>query len=219
MPTTRFLLVRHGESVATVRQVVGGPVGCTGLSDLGRLQAERLRARLAEGHEPAVDAVVASTLPRAIETAEILDAHLGLGVRTDERLVEHIAGDADGLGWAEVVERYGDPQWDRLPHSRLAPGAESLAEFYCRVGAVLHDLTEEYLGRTVLVSCHGGVIDMALRGVLGLPYRSNHDLWTLNCSITELSARHEDGVFPDRWRLVRYNDSAHLAGLPARTEV
>ncbi|MBM3682929.1 MAG: histidine phosphatase family protein [Actinobacteria bacterium] len=219
MATTRLLLVRHGESVATVRQIVGGAVGCTGLSDLGRLQAERLRERLVAGHEPTVDAIVASTLPRAVETAEILDAELRLGVTTDERLVEHIAGDADGLGWSEVVERYGDPQWDRLPHTRMAPGAESLAEFFCRVGAVLHDLTEAYLGRTVLVSCHGGVIDMALRGVLGLPYRSNHDLWTLNCSFTELAARHADGELPDRWRLVRYNDAAHLAGLPARTEV
>ena len=35
---TRLVLVRHGESVATVDRFIGGVRTCTGLSDLGRQQ-------------------------------------------------------------------------------------------------------------------------------------------------------------------------------------
>lgn len=215
--TTRLLLVRHGESNATVQQRVGGAKGCTGLSELGRRQAARLRERLAAGNEPAVDALLASTLPRAIETAEVLDAVLGLGVQTDAELEEHRPGDADGLGWAEIEARFGPYEGDRYPHRRLAPGAESVAEFHHRVSVALDRVVREHLGRCVLISCHGGVIDVAFRLAVGLGTRSGVDLWTLNTSLTELVARHPAGVQPDRWRLVRYNDAAHLAGLPAQT--
>src|SRR3981081_2005764 len=43
---TKIILVRHGESNVTVSQVVGGERTCTGLSELGVRQAERLRDRL-----------------------------------------------------------------------------------------------------------------------------------------------------------------------------
>lgn len=216
--TTRFLLVRHGESWATVRQVVGGPKGCTGLSDLGRRQSHRLRKRFERGFEPVPDLIVSSTMPRARETADIVaEAFPGLHIEDDPQLVEHLPGEADGLYWRDVEPRFGRYEGDRLPHARMAPGAETLAEFHQRIGAAFHALSERHTGQCAIVTCHGGVIDMVLRGVLGLPYRTNHDLWTLNCSLTEVAARHPVGRLPDRWRLVRYNDAAHLAGLPADT--
>jgi probable phosphoglycerate mutase len=212
--TTRLLLVRHGESMVTVNRIVGGAASCTGLSPLGRRQAERLRDRFAAGHEPAVARIVSSTLPRAIETARIVAEALGLPVDTERELEEQRPGDADGLPWDAVEDTFGPYHGDRYPHRRLAPGAETPAEFHQRVGAALHRLVEDNLGTTVLVSCHGGVIDMAFRGVLGLPMQSGYDLWTTNTSITEFGATHPVGVHPHRWRLVRYNDASHLAGLP-----
>lgn len=215
--TTRLLLIRHGESVATVQQIVGGAHGCTGLSDLGRAQSRRLRDRLAAGHEPVVDRLLASTLPRAIETAEILNEALGLELELEDELVEHRPGDADGLRWPDVVARFGDYDGERRPYSRMAPGAESVAEFQHRVGVLLHRLIEANIGRTVMLVCHGGVIHQAFRSALGLSHRPAFDLWSLNTSITELAGRAAAGKAPDRWRLVRYNDAAHLAGLPAAT--
>lgn len=215
--TTRLLLVRHGESNATVQQRVGGAKGCTGLSELGRQQAARLRDRLASGNEGRVDVLLASQLPRAVETAEILDQALGVGVAQEADLEEHRPGDADGLGWAEVEARFGPYEGDRYPHRRLAPNAESVAEFRLRVGRTIDRLVEHNAGRSLLLSCHGGVIDVAFRTALGLSERATFELWTLNTSITELVARHPVGVHPHRWRLVRYNDAAHLAGLPVQT--
>ena len=69
---TRLVLIRHGESVATVERRIGGVRTCAGLSPLGRKQAEALAARLARTGELKADAVVASTMRRAVETAEII---------------------------------------------------------------------------------------------------------------------------------------------------
>jgi len=71
MTETRLLLVRHGESVVTVNRVLGGIKSCTGLSDLGKQQAAALHDRWIDGENPGATVLYASTLPRAIETAEI----------------------------------------------------------------------------------------------------------------------------------------------------
>jgi probable phosphoglycerate mutase len=67
-------------------------------------------------------------------------------------------------------------------------------------------------GLTVVVACHGGVIDAVLRLALKAPAMGAFEIHTVNTSITELLL-----VKRTTWRLVRYNDSAHLAGLPAHT--
>ena len=63
-------------------------------------------------------------------------------------------------------------------------------------------------GETIVVSCHGGVIDAVLRHTLQMKQVGGFELQTVNTSITELLH-----VNASRWRLVRYNDAAHLAGL------
>jgi probable phosphoglycerate mutase len=212
--TTRLLLVRHGESLATINEVVGGRLGCTGLSELGRQQSARLRDRLDAGHEPKVDVVYASPLRRAAETAEIAAAGLGLDIVYDDDLEEHRPGEADGVTWSDVELRFGVYIPERHPHARMAPGAETLAEFHHRVNSTIHRLVEAHAGQTVLVVCHGGVIDMVFRAMLGVSHRPQYDLWTTNAAITEFEATHPAAELPHRWRLRRYNDAAHLAGLP-----
>ncbi len=211
---TRLLLVRHGESEVTVKQIIGGDLACTGLSPLGRRQAEALGERYMQGYEPKVDALWSSTLPRAIETADLLSPSLGgLKVHTHPDLVERRPGEADGIGYQEFGSLF---EWtsDFHPHLPLAPGGESLAAFSYRTGQALYELVEGYPGTTMMVVCHGGVIDIAMRLFMGLGMNSQFVLWTLNTSITEFVTTDEPGV----WRLVRYNDSAHLGGLPPRTE-
>jgi probable phosphoglycerate mutase len=212
---TRLMLVRHGESNVTVRQVVGGERTCDGLSPLGVQQAEALRERFERGDEPPVDVVVASTLPRALQTASILAPALGdVPFVVDDELVEHRPGAADGVRFAEFAARFEvfDPR--EHPDRPLAPGGESLRAFYERVKVAMAHLVAQYRGSTVCVVCHGGVIDNALRDLLGVGLHAPFDLWTVNTSITELRLPPND----DRWTLLRYNDAAHLAGLPERTE-
>jgi broad specificity phosphatase PhoE len=207
---TRLVLIRHGESEATVNQVVGGHKGCTGLSPLGRKQAAVLRDRLKRTGELAdTAALYASVLPRAVETGAILAPALGTGdldVVEECGLCEIHPGEADGLTWREFQQRYGAPDGDR--YKTWAPGAESWAMFVARVGTALHQLAERHAGQTVVVACHGGVVESSFMAFGGLPLNRPYDMFVTNTSLTEWVQT--EGR---RWRLVRYNDSAHLADL------
>jgi probable phosphoglycerate mutase len=211
--STRLILIRHGESNVTVRRVIGGPRTCDGLSELGVQQAERLRGRLVETGELAATALYSSAYPRARETADIIAPALGLPVVVESGFGEHDPGaDCDGLTFDEFVERHGRPEWDVDPHGVVFPGGETVADFQHRVGATLAPVLRDHRGGTVVVVCHGGVIDVTLRLLLRLPPVGGFELHTRNTSLTEFAS-----VRPDRWRLARYNDGAHLAGLPAET--
>ena len=106
--TTRFILIRHGESNVMVDGVVGGPKTCSGLSPKGRRQAELLGKRFEVGNEPSFDVVYSSPLPRALETTHILlgTNPLDLEINIHPDLEEFRLGEADGLTWDQVRESY-----------------------------------------------------------------------------------------------------------------
>ncbi len=213
---TRLVLIRHGESRSTVDQVVGGHQGCTGLSDRGRQQAEALRARLESTGELAeTTALLTSILPRAIETAEIIAPALGgLMAKQDCDLCEIHPGEADGLPWEEFRTRYVPPDTPRNPYRAWSPGGESWAAFSARVGMALGDVIARHAGETVVVVCHGGVIEGSFGAFGNQPLRRPFDLSIENTSITEwvLGEPSGYGLTSDaRWKLVRFNDAAHLS--------
>lgn len=210
MSVTRLVLVRHGESVATVEQVVGGHDGCRGLSPRGRRQAEALRDRLAATGEAAADVILTSIMPRAVETADIIAPALGgLPVAQDCDLCEIHPGESDGLSWEEYGRRYNvDMRAD--PLAPIAPGGESLTDFHGRVSKALLRIVEEHAGRTVVLVCHGGVVAGSFLTFFGLSVdQALHvSVWTENTALTEWACE-GDGL----WRLVRHNDTAHLMGV------
>ena len=211
---TQLALVRHGESQSSVSRVIAGPRSCTGLSDLGRRQCERLATRLGETAELAGAVLYASDYCRAVETAELIAPALGNPpVQVEPGFGEHDPGpDCDGLTFEQFVERHGRPDWENDPHAVSFPGGETVAEMHHRVGATLQAVMTRHVGGTVVVCCHGGVVNAVLRLALRAPIIGGFELYTANASLTELAL-----VSPGRWRLLRYNDTAHLAGLPAET--
>ena len=213
---TRIILIRHGESNVTVERILGGEKSCTGLSDLGREQAKALRERL-ENENISINTLYASTMPRAMETAEIIKPALDVDeLFLDSELVEHRPGDADGKPYDDLEELYGERDYYGRPHMPFAPGAESLHGFHYRVSAALEKLIGKHVGESIIIVCHGGVIDVAMRQLLDLPRRGQFDLWTLNTSLTEFVVNDTEKK-RGRWTLIRYNDHAHLAGLPFAT--
>ena len=205
---TRLVLIRHGEAYCNARGVVGGPVGCGGLTDLGRAQAVELRDRLTKSQEFA-DAVAlyTSVLPRSIETARIISPGLpdSLVAVEDCNLCELHPGEADGLTWDEMVAQFGGPDWDLDPDALFAPGAESWTGFYERCRTALTEIAERHPGQLVILVVHGGVIEQAVKMVKGASPETRLGLRTENCSMTEVEF---DG---ERRRLLRYNDLAPLA--------
>ena len=195
-------------------RVIGGPRTCTGLSRLGREQAERLRDRWAESGEIAADALISSQYVRARETAEIIAPAIGgLEIVEDSGFGEHDPGpDCDGMSFDAYIERYGTGWWQGDPFGMSFPGGETIAAFQFRVGQAIRRTIDTYSGQNIVVSCHGGVIDAALRLALKSPPTGGFEIHTLNTSITEIHL-----VKDNLWRLIRYNDVGHLVGLPAQT--
>ena len=97
MASTRILLVRHGQSTWNALGKWQGRADPP-LSPLGQQQAASAAARVG-----IVDAVIASPLVRARQTAEIIAEGIGVGpVDTDHRLIETDAGDWTGLTFHEI---------------------------------------------------------------------------------------------------------------------
>lgn len=208
---TRIVLVRHGESACNVAGIVGGHRGCTGLTDTGVMQSEKLRDRLiASGELSAATAFYSSILPRAVETARMIAPGVAEGtldVAAQCSLCELHPGDWDGLTWVNFKELYGEPDWAAEPNTPIAPGGESWTGFVERAAGAVTSLADNHRGGLVVVSCHGGLIEATMLSFLPIRDRSQPlGLSTANTSITEWE------YDASRWRLLRYNDVAHLGG-------
>ena len=161
---TRLLLVRHGESEWNA---VGRWQGWADppLSELGRRQAW-----VAARSVGAVDAVVASDLLRASETAEIIAGEIGIGpVVVDGALRERAAGPWEGRTRREIEAEW--PGW--LESGKRPEGYETDDAVLDRVLPALAAL--ESAGETVLVVTHGGVLG-AVERHLGEPHNRTPNL-------------------------------------------
>lgn len=211
---THLYLIRHGEAWANVKPIVAGMRGDQGLTPRGVAQAERLRDRLARG-ELQADVLIASTLPRARQTAEIIQPALGLPIIFDDDVQELRIGEADGMTNQEAWSRFGVPNFDAEPLRPIAPGGESWGEFTLRVGRALTRITSEHAGKTIVIVCHGGVIDCSFIHFFQMPslVLPPTDFHTRNTSITywEYVNRRARNL----WRLNSYNDIAHLHDIGA----
>jgi probable phosphoglycerate mutase len=213
---THLYLIRHGEAVSNVDRTAptAGMRGDAGLTPLGRIQAERLRDRLAATGEIAADVLIASTLRRARETAEIIAPALGLPIDWDDDVQELRVGELDGIPWSEVEATV--PDFRVEPYRPFAPGGESWPQFVLRVGQTLDRITRKHAGKTIVIVCHGGVIDSSFAIYCGLSslMPPQVEFSTRNTSITHWEQHtHDNGAV--RWRLVTYNDDIHVRDIGA----
>ena len=201
---TELILVRHGVTAWNRERRFQGQIDI-GLDDEGRAQAVLTGRRLAVWH---IDAIYASDLSRARQTAEPIAAERGLAVRIEPRLRERHYGSFEGRTHEEL-ERLQTEAWRRWrrrePDFALPGGGESLRVFHTRVVAALGDLARAHPGRTVVAVTHGGVLDIAYRIATGMALEAprGHDL--LNASLNRVRW---DGC---GFSLLAWADIAHLA--------
>ncbi|WIG57810.1 MAG: hypothetical protein OJF49_000555 [Ktedonobacterales bacterium] len=208
---TRLYLIRHGQAFCNVPPygLVAGMNGDLGLTPHGVLQAERLRDRLAATGEIAPDVLIASTLPRARQTAEIIAPALGLPIIPDDEVQEMRVGDLDGQPWNDVKDYF--PDFRKEPYRPFGPGGENYGQFVLRVAGALDRILAEHDGKTITIVCHGGVIDASFAVFFGMNTLTPGatGLYTRNTSITVWEKREVEG-FSVRWRLSQYNDDLHV---------
>lgn len=198
---TRLLLVRHGETEWNSDVIYRGRAEVA-LSETGRLQAERLGARLAAER---VTALYSSPLIRAKETAEAVARHTGCAVQVLEDLNDLDCGEWQGLSDPEVKARYPEERrlWLSAPHLVTLPGGESLADVSARVCRVL-EVALRHDGVVVLVS-HRVVHKVAICSLLGL---DNSHFWDIRLDLAGIT---EFECTARRRVLVRHNETSHLA--------
>ncbi len=164
---TTLWLVRHGQTDWNLERRYQGQIDIP-LNETGREQARRAAAQL---RGRTFDALYASDLARARETAEIIAREVGLPIRPDKRLREISYGDWEGLTVDEVAANggYRDREVSRLLDDWRAPGGESLGEVADRVWAAVQDIFQAHPGQQVLVVAHGSCLAALLCRVRGLP--------------------------------------------------
>lgn len=211
MPETHLVLIRHGHSVAQAEGRVPSHLNCRGLSELGHQQVTALGDRLARSRELSnVGAVLTSVSRRAIETAELLAAVSPKPSDPECGWCESHPGEAEGILRSEFDMRF--PRRDKVsgPFEKRIPGGESWAEFYARAGERLRRVAADHSDERVVVLTHGGIIGASFVALgdtpIGRAAALTHEV--RNASITEW--RYRD----DEWRLLRFNDAAHLQSAP-----
>lgn len=208
----RLILIRHGDSHHSRRGVIGGPIGCTGLTERGTQQARALGAQLrATGDLGEGVTLLSSPWPRARETADLLAlAPPGITVEAHPGLRELDPGEADGLSWADYRARYGAFDLQTSPDRPFSPGGESWTAYTARVETTLEGLAERFAGRTVVAVTHAGFIVNAFLSLFGVPGPGSRRRAWLDPVHTALT---EWRVAGTSWHLIRYNDASHLTDL------
>lgn len=145
---TTLYLVRHGETVDNVAQIMQGQThGC--LTENGREQARQLSLKMAG---VPIDVFVASDLKRAVDTATIVAEPHGLPVVTTPLLRER--------DWGAFTGRFipslkGEPMPDDV---------ETMAELKARAAKFIDFIKTNYRDRRVLAVGHG-IINKAIQSV------------------------------------------------------
>ena len=204
---SQILLIRHGESEWNALGRWQGQADPP-LSDHGRRQA--LVAARSIG---TVDAIIASRLERAHDTAMVISEVLGVGpIVLEPRLIERDAGEWSGLTRAQIAENWpgylADDPDDRAAERR-PPGWEPDESLLARTIPALHDVDSLVQGGSAIAVTHGGVI-YAIEAHLGAPRRYLPNLGARWITI-------EDGRIALGERLHLY-DPANAPGHPDETQ-
>jgi probable phosphoglycerate mutase len=207
MPTTQLLLIRHGETAWNAVRRLQGHIDI-GLNDAGQRQAAALASAL-DG--TVLDAIVASDLQRAVQTAQALASGRALAVQQDPALRERCYGRFEGLLYADIAAAYPVEfaAWQsRDIDAVMPPGerpAESFRQFYARSTRALLRWAAAYPGGTIAIVAHGGVLECAYRAALGLALDTPRDFAVMNASVNRFTV--DDGDL----RLQSWGEVAHLA--------
>lgn len=200
---TEIIIIRHGETEWNKTGRFQGHSDVP-LSEEGRAQAEALGKNLVVDH---VDAIYASDLTRAMETAAPLAERFGLPVIPDPQLRELNFGAWEGRNFNDVNAEnpdamknfYNDPEQANIPDS------ENFTNFQRRVAGRVREIAAQERGKRIVIVSHGASIRILLANLLSMPIRSIWHLSQLNTAVNKI--RFEDDGFAI---VTLMNDTSHL---------
>lgn len=203
MDVTRLIVIRHGETAWNVDTRIQGQLDI-GLNATGQRQAQQLGQALAD---ETVEAVYASDLARAWDTARAVAGPLGLEVISEPRLRERAFGQFEGRTFADIEANSPDEarRWRTRDPEFEPEGGESLIAFRHRVTGVAAELSARHPGALVVLVAHGGVMDVLYRAATGQELQAPRTWHLGNAAINRLLWT------PQGFSLVGWGDVSHLS--------
>ncbi|MBN1305467.1 MAG: histidine phosphatase family protein [Anaerolineales bacterium] len=199
----RIILLRHGESVGNLEGRFQGQSDYP-LSETGLAQAHALAERW-KREQRTFNLIVTSSLARASQTAEIIAGALGCPVENDPLWMEWNNGRYAGRT-LEEIEEIGRPEFS-TPYTPMGENGESRWELYLRAGHAVQNILTREPGEYLVVA-HGGVLGMALYGILGMSVHANSQgprFYFKNTAFASLAYNAD----LHRWEIWGFNDQAH----------
>lgn len=204
MSTTRFCLIRHGETTWNTERRLQGHTD-TPLNSRGEIQARQM-AQALKNANLSFDILYSSDLQRAVNTANAIEQLFGVQATIESALRERHFGVLQGLSieqapiahpaiWQAHIAR-------ELDHD-LA-GGESILQFAARVEGVIEKLRMLHSGKTILLVSHGGTLDMMYRIASKQSLGSERIVSVPNASLNWIV--HND----QGWSVERWADTRHL---------
>ena len=166
--TLHITLMRHGRSRADDEEVHEGRYDAP-LTDVGRSQV-RSRAEEWKRSDVTFDLIVASTLVRASESAQIVGEVLDVPIEYDPDWMERDNGPLAGLPFEVARERYPKSDFANPfePYVASTGEGESGWDLVVRAGNALQRVVRRDR-RSTLVVAHGGILNAAMYCMLGVP--------------------------------------------------
>jgi len=204
MNTTRFCLVRHGETDWNVARRLQGHTDIA-LNARGHAQAMQLALALKKSNLQ-FDVLYTSDLQRAADTANAIVECFNLPAIANGELRERHLGTLQGLTIDEAP--LAEPELWRAHIARELDhemsGGESIHQFSRRIRNALEALRQKHLGKTILLVSHGGALDMMYRITTDQALDAERIAAVPNASLNWIS---HDG---QSWKLDRWADTSHL---------
>ena len=196
VPPMELILVRHARPEHI--ENADGPADPP-LTDVGHRQARAVAGWLASEH---FDALYASPMARARQTAEPLSRLVGMEARVAHGVREY---DAEDVSYVPIeVVRQDKERWKAFLESE-----ENLdrSRFVAEVSSTLEGIIETHRSQRVVVFCHGGVINAWASETLGIAPRLffNPDYTSVNRFMAASTGERS---------IVSLNETAHLRGAP-----
>ena len=208
----KFILLRHGESEGNAFGYYQGQADFP-LTQTGREQVRALAERWT-GEGVLFDQIIASPLIRARETAEIITAGLNSPLELDPTWMEWANGRLAGMSVTEAREKYPRPAFIN-PYLHIGETGESITELYLRAGRAVQSLIDRTPG-SYLVVAHGGILNMALKAILGIVPQANFHGAAFRFRNTAFaSLTYKPGIH--EWMLEGINDQRHWEGRKSST--
>ena len=202
---TQVHLVRHGQTAWNAELIFRGRRDIE-LNERGQKEASAIAGALRHKN---LDAIYASPLTRALETARPLAALLHREIMPIQGLTDINYGDWEGVPYNEIKARYPDllATWEQEPDLVRFPHGETLDEVRERSYGVLRELAEKHANESILIVTHRVVNKVLLCAVLGL---STAHFWNIKqdtgcINVLEYSNQ--------RFVLCQLNDTCHLRGI------